>query len=91
MEEVEAQSSEKVEDRVVKKVVDGVVEKLSLNQQKIMDAIVKDPFVSAKRLAELIGISHRKTQDNLARLKKLGFIKRVGPAKGGHWEIVPRP
>ena len=88
LEDVESQGLDKVADRVVEKVVDGVVERLSANQKKILDAIVADSFVSAKSLAELIGISHRKTQDNLARLKKLGFIKRVGAAKGGHWEVI---
>lgn len=54
----------------------------------MMEAIVKDPFISARKLAEVISISHRKTQENFAKLKRLGFIKRVGPAKGGHWEGI---
>jgi ATP-dependent DNA helicase RecG len=24
----------------------------------------------------------------IAKLKKEGRIKRIGPAKGGHWEVV---
>lgn len=27
---------------------------------------------------------------NLAKLKKKGFIRRVGPDKGGHWRLKPR-
>jgi len=73
---------------VVEKVVEGVVEKLSTNQRKILEAIAKDPAVSAQKLSGLVGISHRKIQDNLSKLKKRGFLKRVGPDKGGHWEIL---
>ena len=75
-------------ERVVQKVVEKVVEKLSSNQQRIVDAIAKDSAISAQELAELIGISHRKTQDNLAKLKDMGVLKRVGPDKGGHWEVT---
>ena len=72
------------------KVVEKVVEKLSLNQRKIIEAIVKNPAISAKALANLVGISPRKIQDNLAKLKRAGMLKRVGPDKGGHWEIMKR-
>ena len=30
----------------------------------------------------------RKTETNIAKLKKMDLIKRIGPAKGGYWEIV---
>lgn len=70
------------------KVVEKVVEKLSSNQQKIVGAVAKNPLISAKALADLVGISSRKIQDNVAKLKSMGVLKRVGPDKGGHWEIV---
>ena len=72
---------------VVEKVVEKVVEGLSSNQRGIVEAIAKNPTISAQGLAELIGISHRKTQDNLAKLKNMGVLKRIGPDKGGHWEV----
>ncbi len=76
--------------RVVEKVVEKVVERLSVNQQKIVDVVAKDPAISAQALAVLIGISHRKTQENLAKLKDMGVLKREGPDKGGRWEVVER-
>ena len=39
-------------------------------------------------IAENIGISKRKVLDNINKLKNRGLIKRIGPAKGGHWEIA---
>ena len=70
------------------KVVEKVVEKLSSNQQKIIEAIVKHPIISAKALGDLLGISPRKVQNNLAKLKRIGILKRVGADRGGHWEVI---
>lgn len=76
----------KVAGKVAGKVAKKVVEKVTENQQMIMTLIKKNPYVSARELAQIIGISHRKTQENIAKLKEYGFIERVGPAKGGYWK-----
>jgi len=47
-----------------------------------------DPYISAKVLAEKVGISVRKIETNIKKLKDMGYIKRIGPAKGGHWKII---
>ena len=44
--------------------------------------------MAAPELAEIVGISERKIEQNIATLKKMGRLKRIGPAKGGHWEVV---
>ena len=44
--------------------------------------------MAAPELAEIVGISERKIEQNIATLKKLGRLKRIGPAKGGHWEVL---
>jgi len=44
--------------------------------------------ITAADLEKEIGISHRKIQENIAKLKEKGVLKRIGPAKGGHWEVV---
>ena len=33
-------------------------------------------------------ISPRAVEKHLAQLKKAGILKRLGPAKGGHWDVV---
>ena len=35
-------------------------------------------------------ISENNIKENLAKLKKKGLLKRIGPDKGGHWEFQPR-
>lgn len=56
--------------------------------QKIIEAIVKKSDISQKELAELIGITDDGIKYHITRLRKKGILKRIGPDKGGHWEIV---
>jgi len=72
------------------KVGEKVGEKITANQQKIIDSILKEPTISAKELSGLVGISQRKIEDNIAKLKEKRLIRRIGPARGGHWEVVGR-
>ena len=76
------------EDNVTEKVVEKVVEKLTDNQIRIIKIMIINPHVSARELAPEIGISHRKIQENIAKLRGLGVIQRIGPDKGGHWIII---
>jgi ATP-dependent DNA helicase RecG len=38
-------------------------------------------------LAKKIGVDHKTIKRDIAKLKNLGLLKRIGPAKGGHWEV----
>ena len=76
-------SGEKLE-----KVGEKVGEKLSQNQQSIIEEIIHNPYVSARELSEIVGISSRKIEENIKKLKAQGMVKRIGPAKGGHWEVL---
>lgn len=62
--------------------------KLGENQVKIIALILADRFTSARRMAEIIGISTTAIEKNISKLKDMGIIKRTGPDRGGHWEIV---
>ena len=75
---------ERVGERVGKK----VGESLSAKQQEIPNLVRDDPRISAKRIASKIGISTRKTEDHLRKLQIGGFLRRVGPRRGGHWEVT---
>ena len=69
-------------------VVEKVVETVTPNQEKILESIKENAFISANKLSKQMGISHRKVQENIQKLKEMNKLKRVGPDKGGHWEIV---
>ncbi len=53
----------------------------------IIDAIKINPKISLDELAELIGKSKRTIQ---RIIKNSEQIKRIGPDKGGHWEIIDK-
>jgi len=69
------------------KVGNRVGNNLSDNQQLIVENIRANSKISAMKLSEAIGISKRKIEENLAKLKAMNIIKRVGGTRG-HWEVL---
>ena len=61
---------------------------LTDNQLKILEAVSHDRTVTQQRLSELIGITSKNIRVNMKKLKDKGLLKRVGPDKGGHWQIT---
>ncbi len=57
---------------------------------KIIEAVRQDPFISADVMAKTFGVSLRAVEKQLASLKKQGLLRRIGPDKGGHWEVVEK-
>ncbi len=81
----------KKEIREIKnKLGEKVGEKLTENQKKIIENILHTPKISARELSAIIGISQRKIEQNISRLKNSGLLKRVGSAKGGYWEVIKK-
>ena len=39
-------------------------------------------------LSEELGINPSVIQKHINKLKQKGLLKRIGPAKGGYWEII---
>ena len=56
--------------------------------EKIILLVKENPSISAKEIAEKLGVSSRAIEMQIAKLKKNNIITRIGPAKGGHWEVV---
>lgn len=53
----------------------------------MLEFIFNDKYISASEMAEKVGISQRAVEKQLAKLKKIGVIERIGADKGGYWEI----
>ncbi len=60
---------------------------LSERQIEVLELIQKNPKISRRELSEKLGINQSAVQKHLEKLKERGILKRVGSAKGGHWEI----
>ncbi len=64
------------------------VEKISRKQRIIIDLIKQNPSISKKMIEKQGDISRKSVEYNIKKLKKMGLLKRVGPAKGGYWKIM---
>ena len=71
-----------------KKVTAKVSVKVTVNQQKILDVIKENPFVTQEELAQIIGLSRKSIIQNMKKLQENGLLKRVGADKNGHWEVL---
>ena len=71
-----------------KRLAEKLVERLVESQQRILELTKENPYISKKELSEIIGISTTAIDKNIQQLKKKGLLKRIGPDKGGYWEIV---
>jgi len=70
-----------------KKVGNRVGNNLTNNQIKIIEEMENNTKVSAKILSNNIGISTRKIEENISKLKEMNIIKRVGGTRG-YWEVL---
>ncbi|MBW2037338.1 MAG: putative DNA binding domain-containing protein [Deltaproteobacteria bacterium] len=62
-------------------------EKLGENRLGIIKLMKGNQQISIAELSRLIGISTTAIERNIKYLKEKEIIKRVGGAKGGHWEV----
>jgi len=61
---------------------------LSEKQMAILQAVRQNKFITQKRLADWIGMTPKNVRNNMASLKAKGLLRRVGPTKGGHWQVL---
>ena len=75
---------------LVERLVERLVEKhhLTTNQSKIITMILDNNTVSKSKLSKEIKISTTAIDKNIKKLKEKEILNRVGPDKGGHWEII---
>ena len=56
---------------------------------RLLTLLRQSPTQTAKQLAAQLGLSQRAVELQLAKLKSAQRLRRVGPNKGGHWEVLP--
>ena len=82
--------TEKVNVNVTEKVnaTENVTDASQKTSQKIIDLIKEDSYISTTKMAEIIGIDRRNIARNIKKLQEQGVVRRVGPDKGGFWEVI---
>ncbi|MBR2203364.1 MAG: putative DNA binding domain-containing protein [Prevotella sp.] len=77
-------------DGVIEKVIEKAAllnEKLTENRILIIKLMIEDPYISKSELSKHIGISENSISRNIEALRGK-YLRRVGPDKGGFWEVI---
>jgi len=72
------------------KVGSKVGSKLTLNQEKILLLIIKNPHITKKDIENNLDIGKTAIDNNIFKLKQNGILKRIGPDKGGYWKVIEK-
>jgi len=73
------------------KVGEKVGESKGESKGEIIEMIKGKPKVTVEEIAKELNMSLSGVEKNIRQLKKLGIIKRIGPNKGGYWEVITQP
>ena len=65
----------------------NVGENVGEKEREIIEIIALSPSISAKNIAQKMGMTSRQVERLLSQLKAKRLIERVGPDKGGHWKV----
>lgn len=53
----------------------------------ILSLITENPQITSMQMAERLGINRSAISKHLKRMQAEGVVRRIGPDKGGHWEV----
>lgn len=70
-----------------KRVTVKVTQKVTVNQQKILNLIKENPFITQEELSKNIGIARKSIISNMKKLQENGLLKRIGADKNGSWQV----
>ena len=71
-------------DDAINDVINGVI-KFTEKEEIAAKALIRDPRLSAARLADILGVKQRQAQRIITSLKKKAGLKRRGARKNGEW------
>jgi len=57
------------------------------SREKILNLIRENRFITTSELASELRLSTSAIEKHIRNLKSEGILSRIGPDKGGHWEI----
>ena len=77
------------DDGIVKNIAENIVEKnyITSVQEQILELMQNNSKITAKLIAQKIGIAPRNVQVHIQTLKTMGLVERIGGAKGGYWKV----
>ena len=73
-----------------KEVAEEVAEKLSETEERIIALIQSNAHITQKMLSEAIGMTRQYVGRRMDSLQARKIIRRIGPDKGGYWEVLKK-
>ncbi|MEA1933402.1 MAG: putative DNA binding domain-containing protein [Thermodesulfobacteriota bacterium] len=70
---------------------ENLSENLSETHKHIIENMLMNSKVTYNELADITGKTRETIRVHVKMLKEMKLIKRIGPHKGGHWEIISNP
>ena len=58
------------------------------SSQIVIELMRRDPAITIAELALAVGVTDRAIKKQIEKLKAQSKIRRVGPDRGGHWNVV---
>ena len=58
------------------------------SSEKILALLKSEPGLAAREIAERLEITPRAVEKQIANLRNDGRLRRIGPARGGRWEVL---
>lgn len=81
--------SEEVSEKTIGTTLKTTPETTLETTQKILAVLRQNPSANRREIAASLGdITEYGVRYNLDKLKSEGRIRRVGPTKGGHWQVI---
>lgn len=59
-----------------------------ISAEKVFRVINKNIFIKTHEAADKTELSQRTVENSITKLKRAGFLKRIGSPKSGHWKIL---
>ena len=84
----EKRTGENPQNKLGEKLGERLGEKLGERRNKILQVLKADSTVAIPAIATIIGVSETAIEKNLSWLRGNGYIRRIGGARGGHWEVL---
>jgi len=56
---------------------------------QILSLLAQSPTLTIPEMALRLGLGTRAIEKQVSKLKTQNRLRRVGPNKGGHWEVLP--
>jgi ATP-dependent DNA helicase RecG len=78
----------KVAEKVAEKVTEKVTGKVTGKRAVVIDQIKNNPQITIPDLMIVLSMSDAGVRKMMKQMKDANLIRRIGPKKGGHWEVI---